>query len=152
MPTTYGTPCRTRYSTTIWAPDRRRVAVSEAVTAWGRGRSMRPSSRPRRLRCNRLRAEAERSMRGSAVQRRTSRRSREPTMDTMTRSPLARTVAETATDIWNDSCAVDELEYAIANGATGATANPTIVHDVWKKDPAHWRKRVRTLAVEHPTW
>ena len=73
-------------------------------------------------------------------------------MDTMTRSPLARTVAETATDIWNDSCDVDELEYAIANGATGATANPTIVHDVWKKDPTHWGKRVRTLAAEHSTW
>lgn len=73
-------------------------------------------------------------------------------MDTMTRSSLARTVAETATDIWNDSCAVDELEYAIANGATGATANPTIVHDVWKADPGHWRDRVRTLAVENPTW
>ena len=72
-------------------------------------------------------------------------------VDTMTRSPLARTVAETATDIWNDSCAVDELEYAIANGATGATANPTIVHDVWKADPGHWRDRVRTLAVENPT-
>jgi transaldolase len=73
-------------------------------------------------------------------------------MDTMTGSPLARTVAETATDIWNDSCAVDELEYAIANGATGATANPTIVHDVWKQDPSHWRGRVRTLALEHATW
>jgi transaldolase len=73
-------------------------------------------------------------------------------MDTMTRSPLARTVAETATDIWNDSCAVGELEYAIANGATGATANPTIVHDVWKQDPAHWRDRVRTLALENPSW
>jgi transaldolase len=73
-------------------------------------------------------------------------------MDTMTRSPLARTVAETATDIWNDSCAVDELEYAIANGATGATANPTIVHDVWKKDPATWRDRVSALAIENPTW
>ena len=72
-------------------------------------------------------------------------------MDTMTRSPLARTVAETATDIWNDSCAVDELEYAIANGATGATANPTIVHDVWKADPGYWRDRVRTLAIENPT-
>jgi transaldolase len=73
-------------------------------------------------------------------------------MDTMTLSPLARTVTETATDIWNDSCAVGELEYAIANGATGATANPTIVHDVWKQDPAHWRDRVRGLAVENPTW
>ncbi|HEU0237106.1 MAG TPA: transaldolase family protein [Candidatus Limnocylindrales bacterium] len=74
-------------------------------------------------------------------------------METVTTlSPLARTVASTATDIWNDSCAVDELEYAIAHGATGATANPTIVHDVWKKDPSRWKDRVRGLAVEHPTW
>lgn len=73
-------------------------------------------------------------------------------MDTMTLSPLARTVADTATDIWNDSCAVDELEYAIANGATGATANPTIVHDVWKKEPGRWQDRVRALAANNPTW
>jgi transaldolase len=67
-------------------------------------------------------------------------------------TPLARTVAETATDIWNDSCAIDELEYAIAFGAVGATANPTIVVDNWKKDPVHWTERVQTLAVEQPTW
>jgi transaldolase len=73
-------------------------------------------------------------------------------MQTMTLSPLARTVAETPTDIWNDSCAVDELEYAIANGATGATANPTIVHDVWKQDPVRWGDRVRSLARQNPTW
>jgi transaldolase len=65
-------------------------------------------------------------------------------------SPLGRTVATTATDIWNDSCAVDELEYAISYGAVGATANPTIVVDVWKAAPAHWRERVRTLAGERP--
>jgi transaldolase len=73
-------------------------------------------------------------------------------MKTMTSSPLARTVATTPTDIWNDSCAVDELEYAIGFGAVGATANPTIVHDVWKKDPVHWRERVRALAEEHAYW
>jgi transaldolase len=73
-------------------------------------------------------------------------------MDTVSLSPLARTVAETATDIWNDSCAVDELEYAVANGAVGATANPTIVHDVWKADPARWRGATRDLAAEHPAW
>ncbi len=61
-------------------------------------------------------------------------------------SPLQRTAA-TATDIWNDSCAVDELAYAIEHGAVGATANPTIVHDVWKRDPARWRARVRELAA-----
>lgn len=65
-------------------------------------------------------------------------------------SPLGRTVAETATDIWNDSCAVDELEYALSYGAVGATANPTIVVDVWKKDPAHWKARVQALAAEQP--
>jgi len=72
--------------------------------------------------------------------------------ETLAASPLARTVVDTATDIWNDSCAVDELEYAIAFGAVGATANPTIVHDVWKKDPAHWRARTRALADSNPGW
>jgi transaldolase len=66
-------------------------------------------------------------------------------------SPLGRTIATTTTDIWNDSCAIDELEYAISFGAVGATANPTIVTDVWKKEPVHWRERVRTLAGERPT-
>jgi len=71
---------------------------------------------------------------------------------TQKRGPLARTIAETPTDIWNDSCAVDELEYAIDFGAVGATANPTIVVDVWNKDPGHWADRVRVLAVEQPRW
>jgi transaldolase len=70
--------------------------------------------------------------------------------DTLALSPLARTVAESPTDIWNDSCAVDELEYAIGFGAVGATANPTIVHDVWRKDPAHWRTRARAIADASP--
>jgi transaldolase len=66
-------------------------------------------------------------------------------------SPLGRTISTTATDIWNDSCAIDELEYAISYGAVGATANPTIVTDVWKGDPRHWRERVRSLAADHTT-
>jgi transaldolase len=66
-------------------------------------------------------------------------------------SPLGRTVAETPTDIWNDSCAIDELEYALSYGAVGATANPTIVVDVWNKEPEYWRERVAALAVERPT-
>jgi transaldolase len=65
-------------------------------------------------------------------------------------SPLQQTAAS-ATDIWNDSCAVDELTYAIEHGAVGATANPTIVHDVWKKDPKRWAGRVRELMTERPT-
>lgn len=65
-------------------------------------------------------------------------------------SPLGRTIATTATDIWNDSCAVDELAYAISYGAVGATANPTIVTDVWKHNPSRWASRVRALAAERP--
>lgn len=69
--------------------------------------------------------------------------------DTRTLSPLQRT-ARTKTDIWNDSCSVDELQYAIEHGAVGATANPTIVHDAWKKDPVRWARRVRELAAQIP--
>ena len=66
-------------------------------------------------------------------------------------SPLGRTVSGFATDIWNDSCAVDELEYALSYGAVGATANPTIVVDVWHKDPGRWQTRVAALATQRPT-
>jgi transaldolase len=65
-------------------------------------------------------------------------------------SPLGRTVASTPTDIWNDSCSIAELEYAVSFGAVGATANPTIVTDVWKQDPATWRSWVQTCATERP--
>jgi transaldolase len=65
-------------------------------------------------------------------------------------TPLGRTIATTDTDIWNDSCAIDELEYAISFGAVGATANPTIVTDVWKQEPARWRGRVAALAADRP--
>ena len=63
-------------------------------------------------------------------------------------TPLGRTIAATATDIWNDSCSIPELEYAISYGAVGATANPTIVTDVWKQEPGRWRDRIRALAAE----
>ena len=49
------------------------------------------------------------------------------------RSPLHETVATTQTDYWNDSCSIEELTYAIANGAVGATSNPTIVGEVLQK-------------------
>jgi transaldolase len=67
-------------------------------------------------------------------------------------TPLGRTIATTPTDIWNDSCAVNELEYAISFGATGATANPTIVTDVWRASPEIWRGRVQELARLHRDW
>ncbi len=75
-----------------------------------------------------------------------TRQSAAPLADT----PLGRTIATTATDVWSDSCDVDELRYAISFGAVGATANPTIVNDVWDRDPAGWAARVRDLANARP--
>jgi len=68
------------------------------------------------------------------------------------KSPLHQTVMTTATDYWNDSCAVEELQYAIENGAVGATTNPTIVLNVLKKEMAHWRGRIRQICDENPAW
>ena len=73
-------------------------------------------------------------------------------MGAKARGPLARSVAETATDLWNDSCSVPELEAAIAIGAVGATANPTIVSDVWRSEPGRWRNATQAIALAHPDW
>jgi transaldolase len=67
-------------------------------------------------------------------------------------SPLLRMTQQTPTQYWNDSCAVDELAYAVERGATGATSNPSIVLEVMKKDKAHWAPRVHELAAANPTW
>jgi transaldolase len=74
------------------------------------------------------------------------------TTETGVRSPLHETVATTPTDVWNDSCAIDELTYAIENGAVGATSNPTIVGEVLAKEMETWRPRILEIAAEHPTW
>ena len=67
-------------------------------------------------------------------------------------SPLSRTVTGHPTDVWNDSCDVGELEYAVARGATGATSNPSIVLEVLRKDWAYWVPRLGELAGNHPSW
>jgi transaldolase len=61
-------------------------------------------------------------------------------------------VMTTITDYWNDSCSVEELTYAIENGAVGATSNPTIVLDVLKKEMHLWRERIGQIICENPTW
>jgi transaldolase len=66
-------------------------------------------------------------------------------------SPLLQTTATTPTEIWNDSCAVGELEYAIANGATGATSNPSLVLEVLRSEPETWRRRAQALYATFPT-
>jgi len=66
--------------------------------------------------------------------------------------PLHQTVTTTVTDCWNDSCSIQELTYAIGNGAVGATTNPTIVVNVLKKEMSSWRERISGIIAENPTW
>jgi transaldolase len=68
------------------------------------------------------------------------------------KSPLHEMASTTATDFWNDSCSLDELAYAIENGAVGATSNPTIVGEVLEKELDRWRGRIGEIVAEHPTW
>lgn len=67
-------------------------------------------------------------------------------------SPMLRTVTDRPTDYWNDSCALDELDYAVARGATGATSNPSIVLEVLRKERTHWTPRITELADANPSW
>src|SRR5512144_2606595 len=68
------------------------------------------------------------------------------------KSLLHQTVTTTVTDYWNDSCSVEELTYAIENGATGATTNPTIVVNVLKKEMRLWKARIYQIIAENPTF
>ncbi len=71
---------------------------------------------------------------------------------TMVDTPLLRTSRIGQTDYWNDSCAVDELRYAIERGAVGGTTNPPIVLEVLGKERPYWVPRVREMAAVHPAW
>ena len=73
------------------------------------------------------------------------------TMATTSLSPMQQTAALGATDYWNDSCSLEELTYAIANGAVGATSNPTIVLAVLKKELSSWKPRIAQIIAENPT-
>lgn len=64
---------------------------------------------------------------------------------------LLRGVA-TGTELWNDSCGPDDLAYALANGATGATSNPPIVLGIVRAERATWQARARELAAGNPSW
>ncbi len=67
-------------------------------------------------------------------------------------SPLLQMTRTTPTDYWNDSCAIEELTYAVERGGTGATSNPIIVGEVMNKEAERWVPRVREIAAEHPAW
>jgi transaldolase len=64
--------------------------------------------------------------------------------------PLQLMSETTDTDYWNDSCSIQELSYAIPNGAVGATTNPVIVYNVLKKELNLWEGRIREIIRENP--
>ncbi len=54
-------------------------------------------------------------------------------------------------DWWNDSCDINELSDAVANGAVGATSNPVIVAAAVKSDPDRWIPVIKELIRDNPT-
>lgn len=64
--------------------------------------------------------------------------------------PLTLMVNQTPTEFWNDSCDLEELSYAIKNGAVGATTNPVIVAMVLKKSFSKWEAEIREFISTHP--
>ena len=66
------------------------------------------------------------------------------------KGPLHKMATTTPTEFWNDSCAVNELSYAIENGAVGGTSNPVIVGQVLKKEFDAWKPRIKELIQDNP--
>lgn len=67
------------------------------------------------------------------------------------KSPLHQMASTTVTDLWNDSCSVKELEYAIEHGAVGATSNPVIAGEVLSKEMHLWQNRIKQIIGEMST-
>ncbi len=56
------------------------------------------------------------------------------------------------TEVWNDSCSCAELQYAIDNGACGATTNPVIVGNVLKKELPEWEESLISIIKNNPSY
>jgi transaldolase len=65
-------------------------------------------------------------------------------------SPIKKSVSICGMEVWNDSCSVEELEYSIGHGASGATTNPVIVLNVLKKEMPLWKDRILEIINEMP--
>ncbi|MHA1110356.1 MAG: transaldolase family protein [Promethearchaeota archaeon] len=62
-------------------------------------------------------------------------------------------ISDFKTDIWNDSCSVQELTYSLENSdCTGATNNPVIVGNVLKKEFSLWEDRINQIIEENPSF
>ncbi|MGL5956868.1 MAG: transaldolase family protein [Brevinema sp.] len=62
---------------------------------------------------------------------------------------LLQMVKETKTRYWNDSCHLDELEYALERGATGATTNPVIATTVLKQDLKRYEEFIKDTVATY---
>jgi transaldolase len=67
------------------------------------------------------------------------------------KSRLHEMTCTTDTALWNDSCSVAELSYAIEHGAVGATANPVIIGTVLRQEMHLWEDRILAIIREMPT-
>ncbi|MBD3352213.1 MAG: transaldolase [Candidatus Lokiarchaeota archaeon] len=68
-------------------------------------------------------------------------------------TPLEKTaeISDNKTDIWNDSCSVEELNYSIKSShCVGATSNPVIVGNVLKQEMHLWKDRIYEIIEENP--
>ena len=66
------------------------------------------------------------------------------------KSVLHQMAMTTPTHFWNDSCALDELAFAIEHGAVGATTNPVIVGQVLKGDMPRYLPFIKQYIAENP--
>lgn len=66
------------------------------------------------------------------------------------KSILHEMAQTTPTCLWNDSASTSELEYAIANGAVGATCNPVIALTVVRQEIERWGPRLKDLVEANP--
>lgn len=64
---------------------------------------------------------------------------------------LLEMVKNTSTRYWNDSCHLDELDYAIERGATGATTNPVIATAVLGQDLKRYEEFIKDTVHTHNT-
>ena len=66
------------------------------------------------------------------------------------KSPLHQMTRTTTTCLWNDSSALQDLNYSLEHGAVGATCNPVIVVEVLKKEQTFWKDHVQQLIRSMP--
>src|SRR6056297_3150053 len=71
----------------------------------------------------------------------------------MTKLEKTAEISDYKTEIWNDSCSVEELNYSLENSyCTGGTNNPVIVGNVLKKEMHLWEDRIFEIIEENPTY